>query len=89
MKMGADTIKKVTLELGGKSANIICEMPRWILQWTVVCSYVLPFGPICESGTRLLVHKKIYDEYIERFLERLSQVGSDVRLTLQPRWGRW
>ena len=38
MKMGADTIKKVTLELGGKSQTSSVKMPRWILQWTVVCS---------------------------------------------------
>ena len=38
MKMGADTIKKVTLELGGKSENITSNMPKWILQWTAVCS---------------------------------------------------
>lgn len=81
MKMGADTIKKVTLELGGKSANIICEDAKMDLAVDGgLFGTFFHSGQICESGTRLLVHKKIYDEYIEKFLKRLSQVRIGYQL---------
>lgn len=75
MKMGADTIKKVTLELGGKSVNIICEDAKMDLAVDGgLFGTFFHSGQICESGTRLLVHKSIYNEYMDRFIKRLSQV---------------
>jgi alcohol dehydrogenase class IV len=37
-------------------------------------------GQICESGTRILVQKKIYDEYVERFVQRASRIRLGYQL---------
>ncbi len=80
MKMGADTVKKVTLELGGKSANIILDDAD--LDLAVEGAAFGTFfhqGQVCESGTRVLVSSKIYDE----FLEKLKKRTENLRLGYQ------
>jgi aldehyde dehydrogenase (NAD+) len=67
MKMASSTLKKVTLELGGKSAQII--MPDADLDVAVEGALVGVFyhaGQVCMSGTRCFVHEDIYDEFMER-----------------------
>ena len=67
MKMAADTIKKVTLELGGKSANIILDDADIDLAVEGACfGTFFHQGQVCESGTRVLVHAKIYGEFVEK-----------------------
>jgi aldehyde dehydrogenase (NAD+) len=71
MRMASDTVKKVTLELGGKSANIILDDADMDLAVDGACfGTFLHQGQICESGTRVLVPSKIYDEFIERMKKR-------------------
>ena len=56
MQLASDTVKKVTLELGGKSANIILDDAD--LDMAIDGSLFGCFfhqGQACESGTRLLV----------------------------------
>ncbi len=65
----APTIKKVTLELGGKSANIVC--PDADLDIAIDGALFGTFfhqGQMCESGTRLFVHDDIYDQFVERLV---------------------
>jgi len=67
MKLAADTVKKVTLELGGKSANIILDDADIDLAVEGACfGTFFHQGQVCSSGTRLLVHSKIYDQFIEK-----------------------
>ena len=66
----APTIKKVTLELGGKSANIVC--PDADLDIAVDGALFGTFfhqGQMCESGTRLFVHDDIYDTFVDRLVD--------------------
>ncbi|MBV8300974.1 MAG: aldehyde dehydrogenase [Candidatus Dormibacteraeota bacterium] len=66
----APTIKKVTLELGGKSASIVC--PDADLDIAVDGTLVGVFlhqGQMCESGTRLFVHDDIYDRFVDRLVD--------------------
>jgi aminomuconate-semialdehyde/2-hydroxymuconate-6-semialdehyde dehydrogenase len=83
----ARTLKKVTLELGGKSANIVCEDAD--LDDAVEGSVLAMFrhsGQVCLAGTRLFVHDAIYDAFVERYTERVrklvvgdpQQLGSDL-----------
>jgi len=72
MKMASETVKRVTLELGGKSPSIV--LPDADLDIVIPGSlfgFCLHSGQLCESGTRLLVHDSIYDEVLER-LEKLA-----------------
>ena len=61
----ADTIKRVTLELGGKSANIIfedCDLEASIKQSVSECMFNT--GQSCDAPTRMLVQRSIYGETI-------------------------
>jgi aldehyde dehydrogenase (NAD+) len=75
IKDGADTLKHVTVELGGKSPHIIfadanmekaVESACFALFWNK--------GEVCVAGSRLLVEKSIYEEFIERLSARLQKI---------------
>jgi acyl-CoA reductase-like NAD-dependent aldehyde dehydrogenase len=66
-KTAADTVKRVSQELGGKSANIIMEDAD--IDVAIAQSQVglyLNQGQCCIAGSRLFVHEKIYDEFVKR-----------------------
>jgi len=74
-------IKKTTLELGGKSANIVLDDAD--LNLAVDGALFAAFwnqGQACEAGTRLLLDASIHDEFLERLLERakLMNVGDPL-----------
>jgi len=81
MKMASDTVKKVTLELGGKSANIILDDADMNLavEGSVLGTFFHQ-GQICESGTRILVQSKIYDEFISKFKKRTEALRVGYQL---------
>ena len=71
----APGIKKVTMELGGKSANIIC--PDADMESAVDGTLFGVFfhqGQACESGTRVLVHDDIYDEFMARLVSKAKEL---------------
>ena len=69
LELAAPTIKKVTLELGGKSANIICrDADLDVAVDGTLFGTFFHQGQACESGTRLYVHDDIYDEFMERLV---------------------
>jgi acyl-CoA reductase-like NAD-dependent aldehyde dehydrogenase len=66
-------IKRVTLELGGKSPSIICadaDLSLAIPQAAMGCFF--NSGQVCYAGTRLYVHRSVYD----RVLDGIAQVGA-------------
>src|SRR4051812_42108386 len=74
----ARTLKRVTLELGGKSPNII--LPDADLDAAVKGSFqgiYFNSGQACNAGSRLYVHSGLYDEVIERLagFAREAKVG--------------
>jgi acyl-CoA reductase-like NAD-dependent aldehyde dehydrogenase len=75
MKMAADTIKKVTLELGGKSPTIILEDADLdVAVDGALFGTFFHVGQVCESGTRCFVPASIYDEFMERVKERVTHI---------------
>ncbi|MGV8080610.1 MAG: aldehyde dehydrogenase family protein [Syntrophales bacterium] len=75
MKMSSCTVKKVTLELGGKSPTIIMDDAD--LDVAVDGALFGTFfhaGQICESGTRCFVPESLYDAFMERAKERISHI---------------
>ena len=71
----AANIKKVTLELGGKSANIVC--PDADLDIAVDGTLFGTFfhqGQMCESGTRLFVHDDLYDTFVDRLVDKAASL---------------
>jgi len=77
MKACAKPMKRVTLELGGKSPNIIFEDAN--LKAAIRGAYSGIFynkGEVCAAGSRLLVQKSIYNQVIEE----LSKMASECTL---------
>jgi aldehyde dehydrogenase (NAD+) len=75
MQLASGTVKKVTLELGGKSANII--LPDADMDLAIDGALFATFfhqGQVCESGTRLLVPEKLHDEVLERLVARTAEI---------------
>jgi aldehyde dehydrogenase (NAD+) len=71
----AGNLKRVTLELGGKSANII--FPDADLDAAVRAAGSGIFfntGQVCSAGSRILVHKDIHDEVVERLVARAKSI---------------
>jgi acyl-CoA reductase-like NAD-dependent aldehyde dehydrogenase len=71
----ADTFKKITLELGGKSPNIVfddadIEAALRGSLWGIFANT----GQICCAGSRLVVHEKIADEFVTRLAAMAARV---------------
>ncbi|WP_437582250.1 aldehyde dehydrogenase family protein [Paramicrobacterium sp. CJ85] len=72
-KSVAGTSKKLTLELGGKAANIVFDdAPIDQAIEGIVNGIFFNQGHVCCAGSRLLVQESIHDEVIERLKDRLS-----------------
>lgn len=72
-------LKKVTLELGGKSPNIILPDAdlEEAVEW-VNLGIFFNHGQCCCAGSRILVHEAIYDKFLELFKKRAesNKVGN-------------
>ncbi|KAG7399764.1 Aldehyde dehydrogenase, mitochondrial [Phytophthora boehmeriae] len=81
-----DNLKRVTLELGGKSANIIlddADIDLAIRQSQM--GLFLNAGQVCISGSRVYVQEGIYDEFVRRSAEAAQsmKIGDPFDLTTQ------
>jgi acyl-CoA reductase-like NAD-dependent aldehyde dehydrogenase len=75
MQLASGTVKKVTLELGGKSANIVLDDADLDLAAAgVLFGTFFHNGQVCESGTRAVVHEAVYDELLELLVERAGRI---------------
>ncbi|KQV73984.1 betaine-aldehyde dehydrogenase [Aeromicrobium sp. Root344] len=69
----AGTSKKVTLELGGKAANIVFDdAPLDQAVEGIVGGIFFNQGHVCCAGSRLLVQESVYDEVIDKLKQRMS-----------------
>ena len=69
MRNAADGLKKLSFEMGGKSANIVCadaDMDKAV-EGTLKGIFTNQ-GEVCLAGTRVLVERSIYDEFVERLV---------------------
>lgn len=67
MRASAGNLKRVTLELGGKSPQIVCaDADLESIVPTVALSAFANSGQICIAGSRLLVHRSVHEELVER-----------------------
>ena len=75
MQIAAGTIKKVTLELGGKSPNIV--FPDADLEEAVNGSLFAIYtnaGQRCTARTRLFLHRDIHDRFLSEFVNRAKKI---------------
>ncbi len=75
MQLASGTVKPVTLELGGKSANIVLDDADLDqAAAAVLWGTFMHGGQVCESGTRALVQKGIYDEFVSLLADRAGKI---------------
>jgi aldehyde dehydrogenase (NAD+) len=76
-RVAADGIKRVTLELGGKSAAIVfpdcADLPATSAAVMAMMSMFLS-GQVCSTTSRAIVHKSIYDEFLQHAGEQVQTV---------------
>jgi aldehyde dehydrogenase (NAD+) len=89
MRGAAGNLKRVTLELGGKSANII--FPDANLDAAVKAAASGIFfnsGQVCSAGSRILAHVGVYDEVVARLAARAKSMRlgdpQDVSTSMGP-----
>jgi aldehyde dehydrogenase (NAD+)/betaine-aldehyde dehydrogenase len=75
MRLASSPIKRVTLELGGKSPNLVfadADLADAIP--SAVWSIYYSAGQSCEARSRVLVEKPLYDEFVSQFADKAGQV---------------
>lgn len=75
MKNAAENLIPVSLELGGKSANIVFEDAD--LDEAVIGSIDAIYrnqGEICLAGSRLLLQESIYDQFLDKFVDAVKNI---------------
>ena len=88
MRLAADPLKRVTLELGGKSPNIIfadADLDDAVASaaWAIFYSA----GQSCEARSRLLVEASVYDEVVARVTELAGRVKVGDPLDAETQMG--
>ncbi|MDN4073102.1 aldehyde dehydrogenase family protein [Fictibacillus terranigra] len=75
IEMGAGNVKKVALELGGKSPNVVFEDANLDKAVPVIGrSIFISAGQICMAGSRVVIHESIKDEVVKRLKEYAEQL---------------
>ena len=88
MRDGAETVKRVTLELGGKSPNIIfadADLKSAIRGAQNGIFYGK--GEVCAAGSRLLVQRSVKDQVVEQLAERSKKLEPGDPLDKNTRLG--
>ncbi len=76
MRAAAETIKHLTLELGGNDAAIILsdfDVNDEQALRRIVISNFLTTGQICMNSKRIYVHRPIYDKFVEKYIEAANK----------------
>jgi aldehyde dehydrogenase (NAD+) len=88
MRGAADTLKKITLELGGKSPNIVladADLDAAIRGATIGIFYGK--GEVCAAGSRLLVDKSIKAEFVDKLAARAKKMTAGDPMDPRTRFG--
>ncbi|MFC5588987.1 aldehyde dehydrogenase [Sporosarcina soli] len=75
MKAGADSLKKLSYELGGKNPNIIfadADMDD-VIETTMKSSFINQ-GQVCMCGSRIYVERPAYEEFLEKFVAKVKEL---------------
>src|SRR5262249_14424796 len=85
-QLAAKGIKKVTLELGGKSANIVfddADLEQAVKG--VVSGIFAATGQTCIAGSRALIQRSVHDRFVEKLLAlaKTARMGNPLEMTTQ------
>ena len=82
MRKAAGTVKKVSLELGGKSPNIIFADADidCAVEWSMIGVFYNQ-GEVCSAGSRIIVEESIKDKFLEKFVKKTKAmtIGDPIK----------
>jgi aldehyde dehydrogenase (NAD+) len=88
MRSAAETVKTITLELGGKSPNIVlADADLDAALRGVAVGIFYGKGEVCAAGSRLLVDRSIKDEFIDKLAARAKKTVPGDPLDPKTRFG--
>ena len=89
MAKASGTLKKVTLECGGKSPNIVLHDANWdiAIDGSIFASFYHQ-GQVCESGTRLLLPAGQHDDFVAQMVAKLNSLPLGDPLDKIQKWDR-
>jgi aldehyde dehydrogenase (NAD+) len=88
MRNAADTVKRITLELGGKSPNIVfadSDIDNAVKG--AITGIFYGKGEVCNAGSRLFLESKVKDEFTEKLVARASKMRPADPLDPKTRMG--
>jgi aldehyde dehydrogenase (NAD+) len=88
MRGAADTMKRITLELGGKSPNIVfadADIDNAVKG--AITGIFYGKGEVCNAGSRLFVENKVQDEFLEKLVARANKMRPADPLDPKTRMG--
>ncbi len=88
VKRGAETLKRVTLELGGKSPNIFFADADWEASVDgALFGIFINQGEVCSAGSRILVERSIYPKFVEAITEKAKTIRLGAPLDRETKMG--
>ncbi|HEV2116018.1 MAG TPA: aldehyde dehydrogenase family protein, partial [Terriglobales bacterium] len=88
VKMAADTVKRVTLELGGKSPNIFFADADFEAAIDgALFGVFINQGEVCSAGSRILVEKGIYSKFVDAMAEKAKKIRLGPPLERETKMG--
>ena len=88
VKQAADTVKRVTLELGGKSPNIFFADADFEAAIDgALFGVFINQGEVCSAGSRILVHKPIYKKFVDAMTEKARSIKLGAPLERDTKMG--
>jgi betaine-aldehyde dehydrogenase len=88
MKSAADTLKRVTLELGGKSPNIFFADADFEAAIDgALFGVFINQGEVCSAGSRVLVERSIYPKFVEAMTEKARGIKLGAPLDRETKMG--
>jgi acyl-CoA reductase-like NAD-dependent aldehyde dehydrogenase len=88
MRVAADTVKKLTLELGGKSPNIVfADADQEAAVRGASTGIFYGKGEVCAAGSRLLVERSIHEAFVAKLAERAKKLAPADPMNPKTRLG--
>ena len=88
VKEAADTVKRVTLELGGKSPNIFFADADFEAAIDgALFGVFINQGEVCSAGSRILVQRSIYKKFVEAMAEKAKTIKVGAPLDRETKMG--
>jgi betaine-aldehyde dehydrogenase len=88
VKQAADTVKRVTLELGGKSPNIFFADADFEAAIDgALFGVFINQGEVCSAGSRILVQKPVYKKFVDAMTEKTKKITLGPPLERETKMG--